>query len=711
MTADLSAPPDGSKARLAWSLLVVSIVSTLVGIVFGVIASRASDAEAVALDWSGAIFVLVFLPFPFVGALIASRRPENSVGWLLLGIGVVQGVSLAAGGYAGWAIYAASGAPGGEVVAASLGWTWIPVVAVPATFLLLLFPDGHLPSPRWRWFARVLALGMVLASIAIIFTPGEIQEYPGVENPIGVPGLEVLGIGLLTIPIGVIGTVVSLILRYRRAQTDERQQIRWVAAAAAVVGVTYTTALLATWVTDSGWDDTAPGWLTLLQTGCLATFALIPIAMGVAILRYHLYDLGLVVRKALVFAVMTAVIAVVYVGMVVGVGAIVGSRASPVLSALAAAVVALVFQPVRARARRFADRVVYGRRATPYEVMAEFGDQLAETYAADDVLPRIARVLGEGIGAERARVRLSIGDELREVASWPEEPAVDEGSTADHRDDFTAEVRHRGELLGALSVAMPPNDPMNPSKELLVHDLAAQAGLVLRNERLTAALKARLGELKAAQKRLVSAQDHERRKLERNIHDGAQQQLVALQVRQRLAHQLVDRDPAKAKEMLAQLQADTATALDDLRDLARGIYPPLLADKGLEAALVAQARKAAMAITIDADGIDRLPQDVEAAIYFSALEALQNTAKYADAHTVTVSIERVDGVVGFTVRDDGRGFDPSVRGYGTGLQGIADRLGALDGELDVKSGPGSGTTVTGRVPLTIAPPQPQEEPT
>ncbi|HVF08937.1 MAG TPA: sensor histidine kinase [Actinomycetota bacterium] len=699
MTADLSAlAPDRSRSRLAWSLLVVSIVSSLVGIVLAVHTWRTSDAVAVELDWSDAVYVLVFLPFPFVGALIASRRPENSIGWLLLGIGVVQGLSLAAGGYAGWAIYTESGAPAGDVVAASLGWTWIPVVAVPATFLLLLFPDGHLPSRRWRWFARVLALGMVLASIGIIFTPGEVQEYPGVENPIGVADLQILSLGLSILPIGVVGAVISLILRYRQSQADERQQIRWVAAAAAIVGAMYTTALIATWVTDSGWDGTGPGWIPVLQTACLAAFALIPIAMGVGILRYHLYDLGLVVRKTLVFAVLAAVIAAVYVGVVVGVGAIVGSRASPVLSALAAAVVALVFQPVRTSARRFADRVVFGSRATPYEVMTAFGDQLAGTYASEDVLPRIARVLGEGVGAERACVRLSIDGELRVVASWPAEPG-DQISVADQPDGFTAEVRHQGELLGALAVAMPPNDPMNPSKERLVHDLAAQAGLVLRNERLTAALKARLAELKAAQRRLVSARDHERRRLERNIHDGAQQQLVALQVRQRLAEQLIDRDPAKAKEMLSVIQIDTGAALDDLRDLARGIYPPLLADKGLQAALEAQARKAAMPITIEADGIGRLPQDVEAAIYFSALEALQNTAKYADAHAVTVSLERVDGGVGFTVRDDGRGFEPSARSFGTGLQGIADRLGALDGELDVQSAPGSGTTVRGRVPV------------
>jgi signal transduction histidine kinase len=352
----------------------------------------------------------------------------------------------------------------------------------------------------------------------------------------------------------------------------------------------------------------------------------------------------------------------------------------------------LVFQPVRARARRFADRLVYGKRATPYEVVATFGDQLAGTYAADDVLPRTARVLAEGVGAERAEVRLAVDDGFRTVATWPTD-------APELPDDAVVEVRHQGELLGALAVSMPADDPIDETRRQLVQDLGAQAGLVLRNERLTQQLRARLADLQAAQKRLVAAQDEERRRLERNIHDGAQQQLVALQVRQRLAEQLVDRDPTKAKEMLEQLQVDTGTALEDLRDLARGIYPPLLADKGLGTALVAQARKSPLPVTVGSTHLGRYPQQVEAAVYFSVLEALQNAAKYADATNVTVALACTGDSLRFEVRDDGRGFDTARNGYGTGLQGIADRLEVLDGALEVESAPMAGTTVRGIIPV------------
>jgi signal transduction histidine kinase len=238
---------------------------------------------------------------------------------------------------------------------------------------------------------------------------------------------------------------------------------------------------------------------------------------------------------------------------------------------------------------------------------------------------------------------------------------------------------------------MPSNDPMNPGKERLIRDLAAQAGPVLSNVKL-------IEDLRASRQRLVAAQDQERRRIERNIHDGAQQQLVALSVKLRLAEQLTERDLAKSREMLVQLQADTSEALENLRDLARGIYPPLLADRGLAAALEAQARKSPVPTTVELDGVGRYAPEIEATVYFCALEALQNVAKYAEASTVTVRLRSEGGQLRFEVADDGRGFDPGSTGYGTGLQGMADRLDAVGGSLRVESEPGGGTTVIGSLP-------------
>jgi signal transduction histidine kinase len=233
---------------------------------------------------------------------------------------------------------------------------------------------------------------------------------------------------------------------------------------------------------------------------------------------------------------------------------------------------------------------------------------------------------------------------------------------------------------------------MDASKERLVRDLATQAGLVLRNARL-------LEELRASRQRIVAAQDEERRRLERNIHDGAQQQLVALSVKARLAQQLVGRDAERAEAVLGEIASDTGEALDTLRDLARGIYPPLLADRGLAAALEAQSRRAALPVAVVAEGLGRFPQEVEATVYFTCLEALQNVAKYAHAGSATIALGREDGSLSFEVRDDGVGFDPAATAYGTGVQGMVDRVAALGGTLDVRSAPGRGTTVSGRLPI------------
>jgi signal transduction histidine kinase len=293
-----------------------------------------------------------------------------------------------------------------------------------------------------------------------------------------------------------------------------------------------------------------------------------------------------------------------------------------------------------------------------------------------------------------------VGTEIRLAASWPDE--ADAGSPrvrliGDDLPDFDGAdhafpVRHQGELLGALTLAMPVTDPMNPARAKLARDVAAQAGLVLRNVRL-------IEELRASRQRLVTAQNEERRRIERNIHDGAQQQLVALSVQLRLAESMVGKEPEKEQQLLHRLQAATAEALEDLRDLARGIYPPLLAEEGLVAAIESQARKSATPVEVESKDVGRYPQHVEAAVYFCALEALNNVAKYADASRAQVRLIARDGTLTFEVADDGVGFDPAEAGRGTGLQGMADRLAAIGGGFEVRTRAGSGTTVTGTVPV------------
>jgi signal transduction histidine kinase len=312
--------------------------------------------------------------------------------------------------------------------------------------------------------------------------------------------------------------------------------------------------------------------------------------------------------------------------------------------------------------------------------------------------------------ADGARLRLEAAypaDDQRE-SEWPRAVIAlpSQGLPAFPGVTMAFEVSHAGERLGALTLAKRPGEGLTPVEERLAAQLAAQAGLALRNAGLTEVLKERMAELRASRKRIVEAADNERRRLERNIHDGAQQQLVALSVMARLAEITVDSDKDGARAMVAQAQADAVDALENLRDLARGIYPPLLADQGLAAALEAQARKSPVPVTMEADRLGRFPQEAEAAVYFCALEALQNIAKYAAASRATVHLASSAGALEFSVTDDGTGFDPGSAGYGTGLLGMADRMASLGGDLQVRSQPGHGTTVTGRLPVRALEPVP-----
>jgi signal transduction histidine kinase len=653
------------------------------------------------------IGVILPVGFAIIGALLVSRRSRNRMGWIFLGIGLFVGVDGITSEY----VFRSSHfhpLPFLSWVAWLQGWNiWLVYPTGLALFLFLLFPDGRFQSRLWRrlgWVAATCATaGILLNMVQPTITVTDSRAIP---NPLAVKALSGItgnnsflwlpvylgGLGLL------VAAMVGTILRTRRSTGELRQQLRWLGYAAGVTAFL----LVANIVVSMFIPNLPQGWGDLVIL--LGFGVAVPVSCGIAILKHGLYDLDLVISKTLVYAVLAAFFTGVYVAVVVGIGTAVGSTHNPFLTVLAAAVIALAFNPVRNRAKHLANRLVYGQRATPYEVLSAFAERMAGTYSVEDVLPRMAAILGEGTGARRARVWLAIGGELRPAASWGQQadaeasmplsdgelPAIAEASKA-------VPVRHQGELLGALTVTKPANEPLTPADGKLLDDLAAQAGLVLRNVRL-------VEELRASRQRIVAAQDVAARRLERNIHDGAQQEMVALSVKLRLAGMMAEKDPPKTKAMLDELQAEATGALENLRDLARGIYPPLLADQGLPAALQAQARKASLPVVVQAVGIGRYRPETEAAVYFSILEGLQNVAKYAKASTATVGLVEGGGTLMFTVRDEGIGFDPATRGYGTGMQGMSDRLAALGGELRVTSAPGQGTLIEGLVPIDGATP-------
>jgi signal transduction histidine kinase len=698
------ARPGGRAAFWgAWSVWALTISTTALSISYGAThAPPASVAEGGGGDNGvGIVFVVVFAT---VGALLAWKRSANPIGWLLCGTGACNAT-------AGLGLFLADFRVT-RGLGLWLGFAWLLSLGI-SVYVLLVFPTGSLPSSRWRFVAWATGLGLVCWTIGNAFAPVLISSSPAtVRNPIGVPApagtlfepLANVGAGLMVLTAA--AAVASLAFRYRRAGTVEREQLKWLVFAGVIIGL----AIGADFAVSTFVHT--PSTANNLQNGIVTSaIALVPIAIAVAIFRYRLYDIDLVISKTLVYGSLAFFITGVYVGIVAGIGSLTQhvSRPSPVLSILATATVAVAFQPVRERVQRVANRLVFGYRATPYEVLTELSGRMTGTIASDELLDQMAKILAAGTGAVRADVWLRSGAEFKNSAVWPPEaersaPVISagEGMPVVHGADRVRVVRHAGEVLGALSLRKGPGERLTPTEDQMLNDLAAQAGLVLRNIGLTDQLLGRLDEVRASRKRLVAAQDEERRRIERNIHDGAQQQLVALAIKLSLTQSLIGVDAEGEREMLAELSLDAREAVENLRDLARGIYPPLLAERGLVEALRTQATKAPVPVVINAGGLGRYPPETEAGLYFCILEALQNVVKYASASSVTIALTAASGNLTFGVSDDGVGFDVASKAGGTGLQGISDRLAALGGQIEVRSALGRGTTLTGTIPLAAA---------
>lgn len=573
------------------------------------------------------------------------------------------------------------------------------VAMIAYLYALLTFPDGDL-VPRWPSWAQALLYLPVTALLALAL------------NAVEASAQRLAIIGLFGLAVPAVGVLAQAYRWGRPKAADERQLSRllFFALLPALVVALFShpeqlPSLLTPTLQGRSVQEVPVGLFRVFQP----VFAIIPIALFMGIVRYRLWDIDRIVSRTLAYGALAAFVTAVYVGVVVGIGNVIGTQQhSLLLSLLATGLVAVAFQPARNAVQRLANRLVYGDRATPYQVLSSFSE-LIETLGTEDVLSRTVRILSQGTGAT-ATVWLRVEDRLRASAQWPmgaETPATVIPLAGDvlpafPGEDLAVPVRHQGELLGAFTLRK-RGESLTAAETSLVTNVAAQAGLVLRNSQLTAELIARLDDLRQSRQRLVRAQDEARRRLERNIHDGAQQQLVALKVKLSLAERLIDKDPVKLRNALAQLKAETDEAVQSLRELARGIYPPLLADGGLLVALQNQAGKSPVPVTLEFGEVARYLPETESAVYFCCLEALQNIAKSAQATRACIRVAALDGVLHFTVEDDGRGFDPKHIHAGSGLQNMRDRIEALGGKLTIVSAPGQGTRIVGEVPVKALP--------
>ncbi|MEM8924070.1 MAG: histidine kinase [Actinomycetota bacterium] len=553
---------------------------------------------------------------------------------------------------------------------------WVLALIVPLSIGLLFFPNGRLPSPRWRYVGWYQATTLALAVVFNLVYGNRWSTEP-LTSANGRLGFFVeLAVNLAIL--GALASVASLVVRYRNGDAEIRHQIRWIAFGGALLAVI----LLLRLQLDPN--------LFVENFVNLLPLALLIGSFWVAISKYRLYEIDSILSKSATYLGLAVVIVGLYSAVVVGVPLLVfgGSQDDDpglLFPIMAAAVVAVVFEPVRARLQRLANRMVYGDRASPHDVLSNVTSSLSAT-GPEEGTAGLARLLVMGTGADQAIVRLATGDVLRVGDVFPRlDLAAVEPTTADAlpNDDRAASqtVVHRGELFGSLTIVKPANDLVTPADRALLADVAAGAGLLLRNIALNSQLEQRAVEVRASRRRLITTLDAERRRLERNLHDGAQQQVVALKVKLGIAKTVAGREGADdIVDHVVTMTKETQQAVDALRAVAHGIYPPLLDSDGLEAALRAMERSSPVPFTATAPDLGRYGRQSEQTAYFCVLETIDR-AQAAGAAAVRATVAEDDG--GLVVRIDIEGADTEVD-----LASVSDRVEAFGGSSTVETGPG-----------------------
>jgi signal transduction histidine kinase len=636
--------------------------------------AAAGDDHASALG--GALMALVTFSSTGVGFVLATRRPANSIGWILLANGLYFALSGVVAGYAEYVILGGHDSlPGADWAVAFDDRTW-PLVFVGVTAIAFVFPDGRVLADR-RSAARLTAAAFAALLLAAIFSHDSFSApFENVDNPIpSIPELVVFPLfifGIVGSLAGMVLAVLALRARMRAANGIERLQMRWLSFAAACIPPVIVICLLEAAITGSD----GPATFIALSFALTA----VPVAIGIAVMRYRLYEIDRVVNRTLVYVAVTATLAATFaaVSLVAGVGV---GGGSTLPTAAATLVVVLIFNPVRRRLQVAVDRRFNRARYEGLRRVEGFLSDLRSGKAAPE--------------AAEATLAEALADPSLRLLYWisPEAPYVDsEGRprTPDESPGRAATPVTRGSLrLGTVfhdaGIAEHPD---------LLDSVIEAAGLAIEIGRLRVEVRQRLAEVEESRARIVTAGIEERRRLERDLHDGAQQRLVSIGLDLRHVQNELGEEHGPAHTALDQVVSELAAAIRELRELARGIRPPAL-DDGLEAALEQLAARTPLPTAIDASP-GALDDEVEAAAYFFASEALTNTVKHSGATKASVTALRDNGDLVVSVSDDGGGG--ASAGPGSGLEGIADRLAALGGRLTVTSPPGQGTTVSARLP-------------
>jgi signal transduction histidine kinase len=650
---------------------------------------------------------LLSLTYLLIGAVIASRLPTNAIGWIFCGVGILYALQRFALAYADYAIVENFAFPGGDYVAWFSSWLGSVSLAL-GVFVFLLFPDGRLPSQRWRVVAWAALCGAGLAALGIAFLPGQLElTHAYVTNPFGLVGviggrLTTYGLfggsivfGMALLSTTTLAALASLVLRLRRSRGDERQQIKWflIAAVPAGVGLSlitldlmvyfYSTTflfhpmhLLSSWV----------GFNGVLYAAAFALLA-VPVFTYIAILRYNLYDIDLLINRTLVYGALTACVVGIYVLAVVALGALFQTQSNLAVSLSATGLVAVAFQPLRGRLQRGVNRLMYGERDDPYAVISRLGKRLEAAIEPEAALATVVETIAQALKLPYAAILLKEGEGYRTAASH--------GSP--RGDPETLPLVYQREEIGRLMLSpRAPGETFSDADRGLLEDLARQAEVAVHAVRLTA-------DLQHSRERLVATREEERRRLRRDLHDGLGAQLAGLNVQAGTLRRLIPSDPGAADELVLELREELRGAIADIRRLVYDLRPPALDDLGLVEAMRQLAERydskdSTLRVVVEApEDLPNLPAAVEVAVYRTTQEALTNVARHARATTCLVRLAVNDNVT-LEIVDDGVGM-PSGRSAGVGLSSMHERAEELGGRCVVISTPEGGTRVIARLPL------------
>jgi len=676
-----------ARSANAWWLLpgAFALVATAVlGLLGGQLSGTAVDVGT-GLAWY------------LAGALAYMARPTNRAARLLL----ITVTALALGKCIGNAIALAS------MTRPELAHDWAAVVLVDAAgwavtaagvAVFAMFPDGKYQRRYERWIVRSVPLAFLpLVVLYLLGSPriGTSQFgwvsldaasplYVRGLDPVGAVAGAVIGATLLV----VVPALAILLLRYRRFGAEQRRQIKWPLYALSVSAISVVVLALAPG------PPAIPFWIAAVQY--VGTMALLPAGLALGIVMHRGLDIDDVIRRSVVYGALWAVIAAAYVVVAAALGVAVGQRVPLALAVLLAIVATLFFQPARRRLERFADRVVFGPRLSGYELISQLGMRLQSTVAPEDVAGSVAATIQAGLGASWVRVMLDRPERMP-IASAGTDPGYGVA-------ELSAPLVHGDRIVGVIECGPKTEGRYNSADQELLNTLGRQAALAIRNSQLGAELSQSVDELAASRARLVQAEELERRRLERDLHDGVQQELVGVLARLGLARNQLRRDRALAEATLREAQIDAQRALESLQELARGIHPAILTDRGLVEAVEERATRMPIPVEVHANGLGggaRFPLEMEGAAYFFVSEGLANIVKYASATRAFVRFHTEPGRLVVEVQDDGRGFDPAMVKK-SGLRGLEDRISALGGRVEVVSRPGQGTELRAVLPMSEA---------